>query len=285
MKKVIIIGGGPGGISAALYTVRAGLDTLVIAKDGGALERAERIENYYGLPTPVSGKELAENGRRGAESLGVRFLTADVTAIETDGRGYKIRASGKEYFADGVVVATGTERRLPPIEGASRYLGQGVSLCAVCDSFAARRRAVAVIGAGDFALEESAVLLGVAESVTLCTNGGEPPEGLPPEVAVRRESIAALEGDGLLRSIRFEDGASLPVAMAFIATGTPGGATLLERLGLATEGGRIVTDDDGATALPCLYAAGDVTGGLLQVATAVADGARAGLALVRALRT
>ena len=284
MKKVIIIGGGPAGISASLYTVRAGFDTLVIAKDGGALERAERIENYYGLPSPLTGKELLENGRQGAERLGVRFLEAEVTAIETDGRSYKIRARGKEYLADGVIVATGTEHRLPPIEGVSQYLGQGVSLCAVCDSFAARRRPVAVVGAGDYALDECAVLLGVAERVTLCTNGGEPPTGLPPEVDVRREPVTALEGDGLLRRIRFEGGEPLPVAMAFLAVGTPGGATLLERLGLATEGGRILTDADGATALPGLYAAGDVTGGVLQIATAVADGARAGLALVRTLR-
>ena len=284
MKKVIIIGGGPAGVSAALYTVRAGLDTLVIAKDGGALERAECIENYYGLSAPLTGKELVENGRRGAERLGVRFQSAEVTAIEIGERGYRVMADGKEYLADGVVVATGTERRLPPIEGASRYLGVGVSHCAVCDSFAARRRPVAVIGAGRFAQEEAAVLLGVAESVTLCTNGNEPPTDLPDGVAVRREPIAALEGDDFLRAIRFEGGESLPVAMAFFATDAPGGATLLERLGLPTEGGRIVTDADGATALPGLYAAGDVTGGLLQIATAVADGARAGLALVRALR-
>ncbi len=285
MKKVIIVGGGPAGVSASLYTVRAGLDTLVIAKDGGALERATLIENYYGLEAPLSGRELLENGRRGAERLGVNFLHAEVTAIEPEGRGYKIRAEGKEYLSDGVIVATGTARRLPPIEGASRYLGQGVSQCAVCDSFAARRRAVAVIGAGDYALEEIAVLLGVAERVTLCTNGAAPPARLPSGVEVRREPIAALEGDDLLRRIRFRDGEPLEVAMAFLALGTPSGATLLERLGLPTEGGRIVTDADGATALPGLYAAGDVTGGLLQIATAVADGARAGLALVRALRT
>ncbi len=284
MKKVIIIGRGPAGISASLYTARAGYDTLVIAKDGGALDRAERVENYYGVP-PISGKELGEGARRNAEALGVAFLDAEVTSLEFDGVFYKIKAGGKEYLSDGLIIATGAERKLPPIFGASDYLGSGVSLCAVCDSFAARGRRAAVIGAGDYAIEEAAVLLGVGGSVVLCTDGAPPPTELPAGLSVRREPIAAIVGeDGLVTGVTFREGEPLAADIVFLAVGTAGGSTLALRLGLPTEGGRIVTGEDGRTALPRLYAAGDVTGPPWQISTAVGEGARAGMALSLELR-
>lgn len=284
MKKVIIVGRGPAGISAALYTVRAGYDTLVIAKDGGALERAERVENYYGV-LPTSGKALADAAKRQAEALGVVCLDAEVTSLEFDGVSYKIKANGKEYLADGVVIATGAERKLPPIAGASDYLGSGVSLCAVCDSFAARGRRVAVVGSGEFAVEEATVLAGVAKSITLCTNGAPPPATLPEWLAVRGEPIEAIRGEGgLVTGIAFREGTPLSADVVFLAQGTAGGGALALRLGLATEGGRIVTAEDGRTALPRLYAAGDVTGPPFQIALAVAEGARVGMALSLELR-
>lgn len=284
MKKVIIVGRGPAGISAALYTVRAGYDTLVIAKDGGALERAERVENYYGV-APTSGKALADAAKRQAEALGVVCLDAEVTSLEFDGVSYKIKANGKEYLADGVVIATGAERKLPPIAGAFDYLGSGVSLCAVCDSFAARGRRVAVVGSGEFAVEEATVLAGVAKSITLCTNGAPPPAALPEWLAVREEPIEAIRGEGgLVTGIAFREGAPLSADVVFLAQGTAGGGALALRLGLATEGGRIVTAEDGRTALPRLYAAGDVTGPPFQIALAVAEGARVGMALSLELR-
>ncbi|MBQ2719289.1 MAG: FAD-dependent oxidoreductase [Clostridia bacterium] len=284
MKNVIIIGRGPAGVSASLYTVRAGFPTLVIGKDGGALDRAERVENYYGVP-PTSGRELGEAARKHAEALGVSFLSAEVTSLEFDGVTYKIKASGKEYLSNGVILATGAERRLPPIEGAREYLGSGVSQCAVCDSFAARGRRAAVIGAGEFALEEAAVLLGVAKSVVLCTDGAPPPASLPAGLSVREERVAAIRGaGGRVSGIDFRQGEPLDADVVFLAEGTVGAAALALRLGLPTEGGRIVTGEDGRTALPRLYAAGDVTGPPFQISLAVAAGARAGLALSLELR-
>ena len=283
MKEVIIVGAGPAGVSAALYTVRAGHATRVLYRDMGALGRADRIENYYGLAEPLSGRELCERAIAGARRLGVVFEKAEVTAItlEADGR-YRVAAKGKEYFADGVVLATGVERKLPKIPGAQELYGAGVSTCAVCDAFAARRRPVAVIGAGELALHEAEALLGVASGITLCTNGEPPPAG--DRFAVETAEIEAIEGEGRVEAVRFRDGRRLEVAMVFLAVGVAGAARLASSLGLGASGGRIETDINGATALPRLYAAGDCTGGLLQIAKAVADGAAAGVALSAELK-
>lgn len=285
MKEVIVIGAGPAGVSAALYTARAGFPTRILYRDGGALARAERIENFYGLEAPLTGSELWERSRRGAERLGILFEKAEVTAIALaeDGR-YSIAAGGKQYTADGVILATGAERMLPPIPGARDLLGCGVSTCAICDSFAARKRAVAVVGAGEYALHEAEALLGVAASVTLCTNGAPPPEDS--RFAYKTAPIAAIEADegGMVSAVRFADGQSLPVSMVFLAVGVAGAARLAATLGLPVEDGRIVTDAEGKTALPRLFAAGDCTGGILQIATAVSEGAVAGIRLAAALK-
>lgn len=284
MKEVIIIGGGPAGISAALYTVRAGHKTRVIYKDGGALTRAEVVENYYGIEAPISGRELNERAIKNAIRLGVLFEEAEVTAIsiEADGR-YRIATNCKEYFADGVVLATGGERSAPRISGADEFFGRGVSSCAVCDSFAARGRAAVVIGEGELALHEAEALLGVAASITLCTNGKEPPKGSE-RFTVRTEPIEEIVGDTLVRGVRLAGGEVLPASMVFLAVGVAGAGRLAAALGLVTEDGRITVDKDMKTVLPRLYAAGDCTGGFLQIATAVGEGALAGARLAAELK-
>ena len=284
MKEVIVIGAGPAGLSAAIYTVRAGLPTRVIARDDGALSRAEIVENFFGFAEPISGAELCARTRENARRLGVTLTEGEVTALTLlpDGR-FLVEANGKEYFADGVILATGAERRTPPIPGAQEFFGRGVSTCAVCDAFAARGRDVAVIGTGELALHELEALRGVARSVTLLTNGAPAPAwaaGIP----TRTEQIAEIAGDTLVREVRFSAGAPLPVAMVFLALGVAGAGRLAASLGILTQNGSLTVGEDMATAVPNLYAAGDCTGGLLQIATAVGEGAKAGTALARALK-
>ncbi len=283
MKQVTVIGGGPAGVSAALYTLGAGLPTRILYRDGGALGRATSIENFYGFPEGISGGELFRRGLAAARRLGAELIEAEVTAVTFLGEGYRISAGGKEYLTDGLVLATGAERRLPPIPGADALLGAGVSTCAVCDSFAARGKRVAVVGAGEYALAEAEHLSGVAAEVLLLTNGEEAPKACP--YPVHTERIAAILGEGLVSGVRLESGAHLDCKMVFLASGVASAGRLAASLGLATEGGRIATDGDGRTALPNLFAAGDCTGGFLQVATAVAEGARAGAALAASLRS
>ncbi len=282
MKQVTIIGAGPAGVSAALYTLGAGLPTRILYRDEGALGRAASIRNYYGFPEGISGRDLFDQGLAAAARLGAEIIRAEVTAVEMEGGGYRLLAGGQEYLTDGLILATGAERLLPPIAGADALLGAGVSTCAVCDSFAARGKRVAVVGAGEYALHEVAVLLGVASEVLLLTNGERAPEGAT--VPVYTAPIRAIEGEAAVSGVRFHDKSALECKMVFLATGSLGAARLATTLGLATEGGRIAVGPRGETALPGLYAVGDCTGGFLQVATAVAKGAEAGAALAGLLK-
>lgn len=284
MKEVIIVGGGPAGLSAALYTVRAGHTTRIIKRDGGALMRADTVENYYGTEGPISGRELNARTEANARRLGVLFEDGEVTgiALTADGR-FSVTTKSAVHLADGVILATGSERAMPKIEGAEEYFGKGVSSCAVCDSFAARKRDVIVIGAGEYALHEAEALLGVAAGITLCTNGEPAPEGSE-RFTIRTEPIEAIVGDTLVRGVRLAGGEIIPAAMVFLAIGIAGAGRLAATLGLMTEGGRITVDRDMRTAIPRLYAAGDCTGGFLQIATAVAEGAIAGARLSAELK-
>ncbi len=286
MKEVLVIGAGPAGVSAALYARRGGLAVTVAAKDGGALQRAEHIENYYGLPEPVSGAELFRRGVAGAERLGVSFVWEEIVSLRLNDNLTGFLAASKEhaYEAGAVILATGAERRRPPIEGLAEHEGKGVSYCAVCDAFFYRGKAVAVLGAGEYASHEAAVLAPLAGRVTLLTDGAPAPASMPAGCEARTEKVAAIEGTGRVEGVRFADGTALPVSGVFVALGTAGSGAFARTLGAVLEDGRLQVDADMMTSVPGLFAAGDCNGGLLQVAKAVHEGAVAGLAAVRYLR-
>ena len=170
MSNIIIIGNGPAGISAALYTTRAGIETTIIGKDDGALAKAAEVENYYGFREPISGKQLIADGIEGARRLGATILTDEVVGLTYRDK-LTVIAKGKEYSADSVLLATGTSRNAPRIKGLREYEGRGISYCAVCDAFFYRGKDVAVLGSGDYALHEALELLPTSGSVTLLTNG------------------------------------------------------------------------------------------------------------------
>lgn len=279
MADVIILGTGPAGISASLYTARAGMDTLVLGRDGGALEKTDRIENYYGFPQPISGGELIRNGIAQAERLGVRVVRTEVLGISCDGA-FSVQTADGAYTAPEVILATGSSRRSPKIEGLKEFEGHGVSYCAVCDGFFYRKKEVAVLGEGDYALHEAMELLPIVGKVTVLTNGREPKAQFPPEIEVVAKEIAALRGDGVLKSVEFRDGGSLAVGGLFVAEGVAGSADLAKKLGAETDGPVIRADRNGRTNIPGLYAAGDCMGGLLQIAKAVGDGAAAGTSAI-----
>lgn len=283
MSNVIIIGNGPAGISAALYTRRAGLPTTVIGRDGGSLAKAEKIENYYGFAQPISGEELLSNGIEQAQRLGVEMIADEVIGMGFSDK-LTVRTTGGEYAADFVVLATGASRQTPKIKGIAEFEGAGVSYCAVCDGFFYKGKAVAVIGNGEYAVHEAGELLPVAASVTILTDGREMAASVPRGIAVDGRKLSEIAGAQTVEKVIFADGEELPVAGVFIAVGVAGSADLARKLGAATEGSRIVTDEHGATTIPGLYAAGDCTGGLLQISKAVGDGAVAGTSIVGASR-
>lgn len=283
MAKVIIIGAGPAGVSAALYTVRAGIDTLVLSNGGGALKKAERIENYYGFPQPISGEELMERGVEGARRLGVAFLEEEVVGIGFEDS-LTVTTTAGRHAADAVLLATGTSRLAPPIPGLKDFEGRGVSYCAVCDAFFYRGRDVAVLGSGEYALHEAMELAHVARSVTILTNGQTPAADFPESFRVVTGEIAAVEGGGMLGGVRLKDGTLVQTDGLFVAVGVAGSVALAKKIGALTEGTAISVDENMATNVPGLYAAGDCTGGLLQISKAVYEGAKAGISIVKALR-
>ena len=284
MANMIIIGAGPAGVSAALYTARANIETTILHNGGGALTRTGRIENYYGFAQPISGRELLEQGMAGAKRLGVRFLEEEVVGL-TYGSKLTVQTSVGEHEADAVILATGTSRLAPNLPGLQEFEGRGVSYCAVCDAFFYRGKDVAVLGSGEYALHEARDLQSVARSVTILTNGESPAAAFPPEFTLRTEPLAAVEGRDLVSSVRFQSGDTLPVDGLFIAVGVAGSTALARKIGAITMGSSIAVDENMATNIPGLYAAGDCTGGLLQIAKAVCDGAKAGIEAIKFVRS
>ena len=277
MGKVVIIGSGPAGVSAALYARRGGAEVTVFSKglSLSGLEKAEKIENYYGLSEPISGAELHARGIDGAKKIGVEFVEDELLSLmfNESFTGFKVTGKKHELEADSVIVATGAARQSLPIPGVKEFEGKGISYCATCDAFFYRGKTVAVVGAGAYALHEARALLPHAAQVIMLTNGADPVPEVPPEIRICTAKIAVIDGDKRVEKVVFADGTSLSLDGVFIALGTVGSTAIAKKIGARLEGNHIKID-----------AHGDCTGGLLQIAKAVYQGAEAGLAAVRYLR-
>ncbi len=284
MADILILGYGPAGISAALYGLRAGLDVLIVGKDVGALARAHMIENYYGLEKPLSGPELAEVGKKQALALGAKIVDDEVTDLFFDGNDFVAGGLSGEYRGKACIMATGSARKKQPLPGMAELEGHGVSYCAVCDAFFYRQKKVAVLGSGEYALHEVSELLPMASFVTLLTNGSETTATFPETVTVETRKLAGLVGEGAFKGVRFEDGSEESFDGLFVALGSASATDLARKAGAAFDGVNPVLGPDFQTTVPGLFAAGDCTGGTLQVAVAVGEGAVAGLAAIKYLR-
>ena len=283
MANVVIIGSGPAGVSAALYTARAGVDTTVLTKGPGALARSEGIENYYGVPGNITGAELERRGIEGAREVGVKFVETEAVGLTFTDK-LTVETLNGDYPADAVILATGASRTAPPVPGLAALEGHGVSYCATCDAFFYRGKNVAVMGSGEYALHEASALLPLAASVTLLTGGADLTADFPPEITVRTEKVEAILGEEKVTGVRLAGGEELPMDGVFIALGVAGSTALARKMGAEVDGNKIVVDANMMTTIPGLFAAGDCTGGLLQVAKAVYEGAVAGNEAAKALR-
>lgn len=295
MENIVIIGAGPAGISAALYAARGNMNPLVINNGIGALEKAEKIENYYGLEQPLSGKELYERGISQAEALGVRILDAEVLGISGFDT-FTVKTTAGDFDTVSVILATGGKRSAPKIPGLKEFEGRGVSYCAVCDAFFYRGKEVAVVGNGEFALHEAEELRNVTQDVTIYTDGKEPEFSREHPIAVNTMKIQAIEGDdkvsGLLmqsdtaaQDAEAPENSFYPADSVFVALGTAGSTEIARQMGAEiTDKGNIKTDEEMATTIPGLFAAGDCTGGLLQVSKAVYEGSMAAISAGKYVR-
>lgn len=295
MENIVIIGAGPAGISAALYAARGNMNPLVINNGIGALEKAEKIENYYGLEQPLSGKELYERGIAQAKALGVRILDAEVLGISGFDT-FTVKTTAGDFDTVSVILATGGKRSAPKIPGLKEFEGRGVSYCAVCDAFFYRGKEVAVVGNGEFALHEAEELRNVTQDVTIYTDGKEPEFSREHPIAVNTMKIQAIEGDdkvsGLLmqsdtaaQDAEAPENSFYPADGVFVALGTAGSTEIARQMGAEiSDKGNIKTDEEMATTIPGLFAAGDCTGGLLQVSKAVYEGSMAAISAGKYVR-
>lgn len=290
MYDVIIIGTGPAGLSAAVYAGRASLKALVLEKEyvsGGQIVTTTEVDNYLGLPG-INGFDMAMKFREHAVSMGAEFAEGKVIAIERDGNNWCVQTEDRQYPTRSVVISTGASHRMLGIPGEQELKGKGVSYCATCDGAFFRDRTAAVIGGGDVAVEDAIFLARLCRKVWLIHRRDslraaklmsdrvqqlENVEILWNTVPVRiegREQVTGLlvkqlpEGEERLLAL---DGVFIAVGMVPNVMGVP--EEIIE------EGqGYVAAGEDGRTALPGIYAAGDVrTKRVRQIATAVSDGA------------
>ena len=280
MYDVIVIGSGPAGITAAIYAKRRNLSILVISKGNGALQKAEKIDNYYGFENGISGKELYENGIKQAKNLGIDFIEDEVINIEYINQ-FTIETVNSKYEAKAVILATGVSRNIPNIKGIKEFEGKGVSYCAVCDSFFYKGKDVAVLGDGNYAIHEFETLKPIASSVTILTNGNTMVENRDSSIEVNSKKIREFRGDTKLEKVEFEDNTIQNLNGVFIAMGTASSSDLARKIGARIENNNIVVNENMETTVPSLFACGDCTGGLLQISKAVYEGAKAGLAVLK----
>ena len=287
---VIIIGAGPAGITASMYTSRAGLKTIILYKDFGALEKATHVDNFYGHLN-ISGKQLVKNGIAQAKEFGTHVVNAEVLDIrQNEDCSWTVKTIVATHTARAILIATGANRATPRIKGLASLQGRGVSYCAICDGFFHRGKDVAVIGNGAYALHEAMDLLPIAKSVTILTNGKENSRiKFPKDVTVRTEKIVEICGQNgimgkTLSGVILDGGECLPLSGLFIAQGVAGGTELAKKLGAIVENNAVSVDCNKRTNVPNIWAAGDCTGGLKQIAKAVSDGAEAGTDIVKCLK-
>ena len=289
--ELVIIGSGPAGLSAAIYAARAGLGVIVFGcrpKWAGDYD----IDNYYGFPETISGRELQERGLKQAQRFGVEILCERVLAVHHDeDGGFTLKSEEREVQCCALILATGVSRTKPGISNLSDYEGKGVSYCVSCDGFFHRGKPVTVVGEANFAANQALELTQYTNSVMLCSQGMEPSWNpsfaqamADADVAVRHDAIERLEGDDNLERAVFANGESIDVHGLFVAMGHAGSGDFASTLGLERKGQFIVVDYDQATSVPGVFAAGDCTGGFMQISVAVGEGAKAGKSAISHVR-
>lgn len=297
MLDAIVIGAGPAGISSALYLKRANLDVLVLYHGESQLQKAHKIDNYYGFADGISGKDLYEEGINQAKNLGIEVLDSEVTNIQIASEtSYTVTTSSGEYQAHAVIIATGNKKLKPNVQNLAELETKGVSYCAVCDGFFYRKKDVCVIGDKLYAFQEAMHLKNIASSVTILTNGKDDAEikellksqsneqGLD-KIIIETKPLKKIIGTDFVEGVEFTDGTSIEAKGVFVALGEAGGADFAKKLGLTLEGDSIKTDSKMATNAKGIYSCGNVNGGLLQVCKAVYEGGLAGLSAVEYIRS
>ncbi len=297
--EVIIIGGGPAGLSAGLYTSRAGLRSLLIERGifGGQMVNATLVENYPGFPEGISGAELGSLMHQQAIRYGLEVVTADVTGL-APGQPYNASTTEGSFEAAAIIIAAGSEYRKLGVAGEEKLLGRGVSYCATCDGFLFRDKEVAVIGGGDTAITDALELSRHTKKVYVIHRRDQLRAGQvlqerafahPKLEFIWNTVVEEVLGDRLLeglelRNVKTGQEANLKVDGLFVAVGLMPNSQCFRSIVEVDDVGYIVVDDAMSTSAPGIFAAGDIRrDSARQIAAAVGDGATAALSAFRYL--
>lgn len=285
---VVIIGNGPAGISAALYTVRANMKTLVLGSGQSALAKADKIENYYGFSEPVSGKKLLQEGEKQLLRIGGEMRNEEVIGLDKE-EIFSVKTTKGIVKALTVLIATGQKKTNIRIRNLKKFEGKGISYCTTCDGFFYRGKKTGVLGFNDFALEEAVELAHFTDDITIYTNGmktefSKDSEKLLDKFLINEKTIKSFEGEEFLRRIVFDDGSETELDGVFIAYGTASSLNFALKMGILTQEQFIVVNQNQETNIEGLYAAGDCTGVFKQISVAVGQGAMAGRQMIEYVR-
>ena len=279
MYDVLVIGAGPAGISAGIYAKRAGASVVILYYGESSLEKAHKIDNYYGFKDGIDGKELYQAGIKQAQNLDIEVRNEEVFGIKKEDNIFYTCTEHSQYQSKTVIIATGNKKMETNIKGVQNFEGKGVSYCAICDGFFFKNKDVAVIGNGKYALSEAEHLKHIVKSITILTNGENLIERKDFEVNTKK--IRAVHGENKLQSVEFEDGTSMALDGIFIAMGEAGGVDFAKKMGVILKGDSVRVDENMQTNIDGLYSCGNVVGGLLQICKATYEGAIAGLSAIK----
>ena len=292
--EVAIIGGGPAGLSAGLYTSRARLSTLLIERGlvGGLITETELVENYPGFPEGISGLELGELMHQQATKYGLEILLAEVTGLELQQGQKIIKTTEGNFTAKAVIIASGSERLKLGIPGEKEFSGKGVSYCATCDAAFFRELPVAVAGSGDVGITEALHLAKFASRVTVieflsklgASRIFQERAAAEPKIEFRLNTrVEEIEGEEVVKRLKLcqaitGEKSTLDVAAIFVSIGIKPNTDYLKGILSLDASGTITTNDKLETNIPGIFAAGDVRhNSARQAITAAGDGATAAI--------
>ncbi len=294
VEDLIIIGSGPAGLTAAIYTAREDFKPLVITglSSGGQLLLTTKVENYPAFPDGIDGPELVESMRKQAEKFGARFANEDVVDIDFSSKPFKIKTSSSEYEANSVIIATGASAKWLGIPSEQKYIGKGISSCATCDAPFFKGKNVVVVGGGDTAMEDSLFLTKFVESVTIVHRRAEFRASKimqgrvlsNPKIKVIWDSeVAEILGNGKVTGVKIKNVKSgevteMNVDGVFVAIGYAPNTKFLQGKLKLDEQGYIITKDEVLTDIEGVFIAGDVSDRKYrQAITAAGSGSKAAL--------
>ena len=291
---VIIIGGGPAGLSAGVYTARARLKSLLIERRmfGGQIVDAEQVDNYPGFPEGISGIELTQLIHQQAKKYGLETIMAEVTGIELQGKQKVVKTTKGDFAAQAVIIASGSERMKLGAPGEEKFTGKGISYCATCDAAFFQDRAVAVVGGGNAAITEALHLNKFASRVTVihrrnqlrATRILQEKAFAEPKIEFLWDTVVEeIEGEDFvkrikLRQVKTGGQSTLDVAGVFVAIGFKPNTGYLKGVLPLDATGAVITDDRLETKVPGIFAAGDIRhSSARQIISAAGDGASAAI--------